>query len=286
MNELERTLMTIQCRDTDAIPKVANAGKVLIENGEAVQVMHNGLRVVAGGYYGDWMAQVIRGLDGHHEPQEEVVFHRLLRYIRHGTHMVELGSFWAYYTLWFLSEIPNSSATCIEPDIHHLSIGQRNARLNSREGKVKCINAWVGGDDLPVHSSPTETNREAVSLPMVNMGALRRIRADRPIELLHMDVQGAELPFIKSILPHRNERLIRFVMVSTHHSSISGSSTTHPDCIEALRSMGATILVEHNVIESFSGDGLILASFYGEDKDLSFPSLSRNIPERSLSSTP
>jgi FkbM family methyltransferase len=286
MNELERTLMTVQCRDTDGIRKVDNAGKVLLEGEESVQIMHNGLKVVAGGYYGDWMAHVIRGLDGHHEPQEEAVFHRLMRYVRHGTHMVELGSFWAYYTLWFLKEIPHSTATCIEPDIHHLTIGQRNARLNSLEKRIAFVNAWVGGDDLASWSASTETNREAVSLPMMNMAAVRRALADKPIELLHMDIQGFELRFLRSIQPRQNDRSVRFVMISTHHSSISGSTTIHGDCMEVLRSMGATILVEHTVVESFSGDGLILASFYPEDKYLPFPVISKNIPQRSLYSTP
>ena len=82
MNELERALMTISCRDADTIPKVSNIGQVEVFNGEKVQIMHNGIRVVYGGYYGDWMAHVIRGLTGHHEPQEELFFQTLMRYVR------------------------------------------------------------------------------------------------------------------------------------------------------------------------------------------------------------
>jgi len=74
-------------------------------------------------------------------------------------------------------------------------------------------------------------------------------------------------------------------MVSTHHSSISGSTTTHPDCVEALRTLGANILVEHDVIESFSGDGMILASFYQEDAALKFPEVCRNWAQTSLFKT-
>ena len=97
-----------------------------------------------------------------------------------------------------------------------------------------------------------------------------------------MDIQGAELPFLKSIDKAVACERLRFIMVSTHHSSISGSSTTHPDCVETLRELGATILVEHDVVESFSGDGLILASTQPEDRDLWFPEISRNRAETSL----
>lgn len=282
MNELQRALMTIGCRDADYIPKVQGAGSIVSEENQLVQVMHNGLRVQAGGYYGDWMAHIIRGLQGHHEPQEEHVFHHLMRYVRHGTRIVELGCFWAYYTLWFLKEIPGSQALCVEPDARHLAIGQNNASLNKLAERIKFINAWVGGDASREHLSATETSIDPVALPIMNMASVEKALASEPVELLHMDIQGAELAFVQSMRDAIAKRLVRFVMVSTHHSSISGSKTTHTDCIDALRSMGASILVEHDVIESFSGDGMILASLYTEDQDLRFPEISRNRAETSL----
>jgi FkbM family methyltransferase len=282
MNELQRTLMTIGCRDTDNIPKIQGAGCIVSEENQMVQVMHNGLRVQAGGYYGDWMAHVIRGLHGHHEPQEEYVFHHLLRYVRHRTRIVELGCFWAYYTLWFLKEIPGSHALCVEPDAHNLAVGQNNASLNNFEERIRFINAWAGGDAVREHLCATETSSNPVAIPMMNMASVEEALSGEPVELLHMDIQGSELAFVQSMRDVIAKRLVRFVMVSTHHSSISGSKTTHPDCIDALRSMGASILVEHDVVESFSGDGMILASFYAEDQNLRFPEISRNRAETSL----
>src|SRR4051812_31657526 len=49
--EQARIGLTLRCRDTDPIPKVADAGSVH----DGVQLMHNGVRVVEGGYYGAWM---------------------------------------------------------------------------------------------------------------------------------------------------------------------------------------------------------------------------------------
>jgi len=285
MNDLQRSLMTISCRDTDSIPKVPDAGSIVQIDDQLTQVMHNGLHVEAGGYYGDWMAHVIRGLQGHHEPQEELIFHHLLRYIRNSSHIVELGSFWAYYTLWFLKEIPNSRALCIEPDRLHLDVGKNNARLNNMSDRITFINAWIGGNAETEHLSSTETSTAAVTMPMMNMSSIEDVMTEKQIELLHMDIQGAELPFIQSMGNAVQKGQIRFVMVSTHHSCISGSKTTHPDCVEVLRQMGATILVEHDIIESYSGDGMILASFYPEDKMLWFPEISRNRAETSLFKT-
>lgn len=281
MDELQRSMMTISCRDSDPIPKVAGAGGLVRRDGERLQRMHNGLEVVWGGYYGEWMAHIIRSLQGHHEPQEELIFHTLLRYVRHDSVMAELGAFWAYYTLWYLQAVPGARALCVEPDAHNISVGMHNAHLNGVLDRADFMRAWVGGQARSAHEGRTETSLEPQVLPVLDAAAVLERAGAHQLELLHMDVQGAELALLRSIDPAIAKRL-RFVMASTHHSSISGSATIHGDCIEHLRSLGATILVEHDVVESFSGDGLILASFLPADRNLPFPPISRNRPESSL----
>jgi hypothetical protein len=59
LNNEERIAMTCSCRDADQIPKVSDAGKVLQVEGQRVQIMHEGTRVVAGGYNGAWMERTI-----------------------------------------------------------------------------------------------------------------------------------------------------------------------------------------------------------------------------------
>jgi hypothetical protein len=105
-----------------------------------------------------------------------------------------------------------------------------------------------------------------------------------------MDVQGAELPFIESMRRAVAERKVRFIVVSTHHESAfstyqklsTGATTTHEDCVRALQSLGAKVFVDHDVYESYSGDGLIVASFAAEDRSIVLPAISRNVRERSL----
>ncbi len=144
------------------------------------------------------------------------------------------------------------------------------------------FNAWVGREFQEEVYTPTETTGQVVGIPVFDMESVLSKCCDRHIELLHMDIQGAELPFILSMQNAVKNQLVRFIMVSTHHSSISGSKTTHVDCLEAIRELGGNILVEHDVIESFSGDGLILASFMAVDRLLFFPEISRNKAECSL----
>jgi hypothetical protein len=57
-------------------------------------------------------------------------------------------------------------------------------------------------------------------------------------------------------------------MISTHLASISSSHTTHQDCCEEFRVLGGHVLAEFSVPESFSGDGLVVASFLEQDQTL------------------
>ena len=262
----QRVQLTVSCRDADSVPKVPNAGQVIETPGGRVQIIHDGSRVMAGGYHGDWMIEVIKSLRGHHEPQEELLFHHLLQYVRPGTLVVELGCFWAYYTNWYLGAVPGSRAVCVEPNASHLEVGRRNIALNGRVAEF--INALVG----------EATGPGASGLECLDMdGLLDRIDSS-PIELLHMDVQGAELPFIRSMPRAVQAGLVRFVVVSTHDAAISGSATTHADCIRELEFCGGTILAEHGVAESYSGDGLIVAGFQSQDRGIRLPEVSRNHP--------
>lgn len=282
MDGLERTLMTISCRDCDALPKVSGAGKIIEVDGDSIQLMHNGLKILAGGYHGDWMSHVIRGLRGHHEPQEELLFDSLLKFCRHNSLVVELGAFWAYYSLWYLNEIPGSRAICIEPDPANRLVGEKNVQLNGLESRVQYLSGFVGGESQDAITARVESQTTPVILPMFNMNEVLNLAVNHTIELLHLDIQGSELPFLISLRDAVDDNKVRFVVVSTHHSSISGSPSTHEDCIAAIKDLGGRVLCEHNVHESFSGDGLIVASFFPQDEWVQLPNVSRNRSRFSL----
>jgi len=269
-----RVRMTVSCRDTDSIPKVPGAGEVVEKDGRRLQIMHEGTRVIADGYCGAWMTDIIGGLSGHHEPQEELLFHHLLAHVATESLIVELGSYWAYYANWYLGAVPGSTAICVEPDPAHLEVGRQNLAINNRT--ARCLRAWVGA--VPA-AAPGDVS---AGIDCLDMDAVLALADGRRIEILHMDVQGAELPFIHSMRSAVAAGRVRFLVASTHHESISGSPRTHEDCLEALRGLGATVFTEHDVFESFSGDGLIVASFAAADRDLRLPEISRNLRRRSL----
>jgi FkbM family methyltransferase len=275
-----RVRMTVDCRDADAIPKVRRAGKVIEEDGTRVQYMHNGVKVLAGGYHGDWMSEIIRQLRGHHEPQEEWAFHTILKHIRPGGVMLELGSFWAYFSLWFAVTVSRSTNYLIEPDANNMAVGLKNFELNGLT--ATSLLASVGAVSVPPRPFTCESTNTVEQIPEISVDDYVDQHKIAKLDLILADIQGAELPMLHGLKRSLEAKKLRFIVVSTHHHSISGSRTTHQDCLAWLKEHRATVFAEHAVEEGYSGDGVIVASFDPADANLPKIELGRNEPANSL----
>jgi hypothetical protein len=249
-----RIRMTASCRDCDSLPKVAGAGETAVGAEGAYQVMHNGVRIVEGCYFGPWMTEVIRRLRGHHEPQEERAFAEVLQHVPAGGAMLELGSFWGYYSLWFQRQVALAVNFLIEPDPARLAVGQRNFALNGAAGSFHQMR--------PVEQISVDDFLAAHGLDA--------------LEVLLADIQGAELEMLAGAAGSIAAGRIRFLVLSTHHHSIARDPLIHQKCLQRIRQQGAHVLAEHTVAESFSGDGLIVASFRPADRSLPRVEISHN----------
>lgn len=280
LSPTERAALTSSCRDCDALEKVPGAGGIVERGAERLQVMHDGSLLLAGAYHGDWMEEIIRNLHGHHEPQEEFLFHQVLALVRPGSLMIELGAFWAFYTNWFLGAVPNGQAICVEPDASHLEIGRRNLEINGRSAEMYRAFAGSSGEDTGLFRQ--ESDGEVVEVPRWNLATNLALAGDRPVEILHVDVQGAEVELAQDLSGIPLSQRPRFVFLATHHESITGDARTHERCLEALVRAGALILWEHTVDESFSGDGQIVAALHPSDHHLTITPPSRACPAATL----
>ena len=181
--------------------------------------------------------------------------------------MVEYGAYWAYYSLWFLSSFPEGKAVCVEPDPKNIEVGRRNFALNGREGIF--IQGGIAVGKKKSFAFITERPIERIKVRDIPLSSLLVEQELSHVDVLLADIQGAEIPLLKKSAAIFKERKVRFVFISTHDFSISGSATTHQQALAILTEAGAKIVVEHSVSESYSGDGLIVASFDERDKDLS-----------------
>ncbi len=278
--DARRVRITLGCDDSDSIPKTWNAGMRCIENKTPIQIMHNGIRIVEGCYHGQWMTAIIESLRGHHEPQEERAFYEVLKHIKPGASMLELGSFWAYYSMWFGLSKPGSRTVMVEPDPVNLEVGNRNFAINGIRGDF--LHGSIGRCNSPAKPFLCESDSQLHNVPEYCVDELILLTRVPKVELLLADIQGAELEMLHGARASIEKGLIRFVFVSTHHHAISNDPLIHQKCLAFIKQHNGHVLAEHNVSESYSGDGLIVASFDPEDRDLPLIHLNRNFPSNSL----
>lgn len=246
--QMERVRLAVSCRDCDSLPKVTGAGECFGDK-QQFQRMHNGVVVNRGAYHGEWMTEIISQLRGHHEPQEEKVFAEVLPHIRSGACMLELGSYWAYYSMWFQCQIKSACSYCVEPVLEKLAVGEEHFRLNQMKGTF--LHGFVGRLSTP-HGKFIDWDGEQSDVPMISVDGLMKLYGLEMIDLLHADVQGAEYDMLLGAERAFHNHQIGYVFISTH-------GYEHERCVSYLEKCAYRIIAAHSVLESFSGDGLIVA---------------------------
>ncbi len=247
-NLFKRARRTINCQDCELITKHPNAGKVM-DAESPYQFMHNGIKVRLGGYHGFWMAEVIRALQGHHEPQEERVFHEVLKVMPPGAIMIEVGSYWAYYSLWFNRCVSGGRTYMFEPVAHKLKIGIENFKLNQMQGVFR--NAFVGAQSNE-RAKFVDWDGSVWQVPCVAIDDVLDREGINFLDILHADIQGSELDMLEGCRRTLAENRIGYLFISTHAGK-------HAACLTEVKRVGYEVVAEHTIHESCSGDGLVVA---------------------------
>ena len=160
------------------------------------------------------------------------------------------------------------------------TIGRVNLALNGLDEAASFVSGFVGGTPGQVRPFDTEKSGRIDAL-CYDVPTLMTMSGMDRLTILHCDTQGAEFVVFNRPRPLQ-ERRIDWVVVSTHHHSISGDPLTHQRCLHLLRALGGVVVAEHDVQESYSGDGLIVARFCPEPSSWQPVELSHNRTSTSL----
>lgn len=195
------------------------------------------------------MTTLIKLLQGHHEPQEEKAFYRVLKHLPSNALMIELGSYWGFYSMWFQKEIANAQNFLIEPDPKNIEVGKRNFDLNGMHGNF--IHAMAAAESYN-NAVFTDWNYNKHVIPAISIDNFALQHDINFIHILHSDIQGAEVDMLKGCSRLITENKIGYFFISTHRG-------VHEACLSILQDSGLEILVSITREESFSADGLIVA---------------------------
>jgi hypothetical protein len=226
----------LACPDNAYIKRVPEAGEI---RGD-FQIMHNGLKVLLGSYYGKDSVRLLKKNRGVHEPQEERIFQEVLRQIAPGSVMIELGAYWGYYSMWFCREVPNARAYLVEPAEQNLEFGKRNFAANSL-AFAHFTQAWIGQK-----SGVADDGH-----PVVCVDDFVADQKIQHVAILHSDIQGFEVEMLKGSRSTIIAGKISYCFISTH------SVELHTACETLLREHGFEVFASISPPESYSVDGIL-----------------------------
>ena len=216
------------------IYRVPNAGHVL----KGQIILHNGNLTALQGYYGRFSDILIYNR-GVHEPLEEFCFQQMLHIMPEQPTMLELGSYWAHYSMWVLKARSKAKCILVEPDPANMLIGDNNLKINGYAATT--VNCQIDGS-MTVDRLLQDHNVERLNI-------------------LHSDIQGSEILMLNGANRSFSNHLVDYAFISTH------SEYLHLEAIKALISYGYCIDIDSNFsTHTTCYDGFILARSPGADR--------------------
>ena len=128
------------------------------------------------------------------------------------------------------------------------------------------LHGVVGPNPGEILSFQAASDGQFHEVRQYGLGELLALAGVDQFDVILADIQGAETTFLDTSADLLRSGACRFLLVSTHDPLISGSAMTHRDVVAAITALGGHIIAEHSVSESFSGDGLVAASFHRKDR--------------------
>lgn len=213
-----------------------NAGKV--SNG--MITLHNGIRVKKTSYYGYPILKMLIKSKGIHEPQEERVFQEVLKSMPDKAVMVELGSYWSFYSMWFQKETNSHFCYLVEPSDIGMESGKANMRINGMNGTF--IKSFIANKSyMNQEGERFSTIDDLVSELQIKF-----------IDILHSDIQGFEFEMLEGGTRLFNEKKVGYIFISTH------SNELHQKCLKFLEEYHFKIIANADLDDTYSFDGLIV----------------------------
>ena len=205
------------------------------------------------------------------EEYEPAVWGRVMREVRAGDHVVEVGASIGLYALAFAGRVgPEGHVTAFEPDPESASALEANVGVNGWRDRVTVISAAVGqrggqvrfaaarGLESRIEMRP-EVRDGVITVPLVG---LDEALAGRRIDLIKIDVEGFEqqvLQGARTILTEAHQRP-RAILVEVHPFAWAEAGTTSASFLGLLDELGFRVEdMEGAAVSSIGEYGHVIA---------------------------
>ena len=159
-----------------------------------------------------------RGVD--HVPIIEVVLRRDYGTVPDGAVILDVGASTGVFSLYAAASAPRSRLIALEPMPSAYALLRDNVRLNGFEGRVEVHHAAVAAETgeielfieadglfFPSVLAPGATNAKSVRVPSVTLAEALERHAPDGVDLLKLDIEGAEYDVLYGASPETLSRI-------------------------------------------------------------------------------
>lgn len=204
-----------------------------------------------------------------HEDEYQIFYKTLERInSKENPVMVEIGSWWGFWSLTFRKKFPQGKNYLIELGKRHISVGLRNFQLNNFSETHYWGGFYLKNSDSTINVKGSYDfdyneneyfdksilgNKLGPQLEFIDIYSIEHLNE---IDLLHMDIQGSELPIIENLkaeYPWILDEKLKNIIVATHSVDI------HRKLENIFNEFGFKVF-ENRPYGSVGGDGMLIVN--------------------------
>ncbi len=251
----------------DSYKKLAfhpKAGK--IENG--IQYFFDGSKTIYPHVSDEFMHQVFTLTKGAPEPDEIILFLKILKKIPQKSVMFELGAGQGFYSILAGTRLPQICLFLIEANPHFFQIIKANMNLNELSSRSHILHKAIDRiDDKMVYleedgyGSSIHTYGD-YTVQTITVDSIAKAYKLSHIDIIHMDIQGAEYNALNGMKELLSQKRVSYIFIATHKSQL------HSLCLGYLQTFHYQILYSRDPNNSSSFDGILIGAMPGNTFNL------------------
>lgn len=194
------------------------------------------------------------------EPKEISLFLEVIKKLPEDTLMMELGAGQALYSIILARRLPKAKLILVEANPRNLEVTTANMKLNQLANRSTIIHAAVSdkaGESVYVREAGCGSSvhpKGQYQVITVSVDDIMEKFSLSRVNIIHMDVQGAEEKVIEGMSKTLSRQLVDYLFIGTHTVDL------HNACERALNNFEYKTLYSLDPSQNVNFDGILVCA--------------------------
>lgn len=231
------------------------AGKII----DGIQYLFDGSPTVYP-HGSDRVHNIYRLTRGAPEPEEILLFLKIIKRLKNNSTMIEIGAGQGFYSILASKYLTNGKLILVEANPNFINILKKNINLNNFQSRSIIIQCAITNNTGRMIKFKESSYASAIGISgeykvqAQTIDSLYQNNKLKTVDVLHMDIQGEEFNALSGMKRTLSQKKVNFIIIGTH------SINLHQECENYLRKNDYSILYSKDQTKCSSYDGILIAS--------------------------